>query len=204
MLYPVWVRANTAMAALTPTQPAIVRAIQGVAHTAVMLKALIDGYTDLIKELEDKQELLDKSREALRAHDKTADRLNKRWYKLVKQGMELTPELESALEGIPTEPGTPPPEPIEIATVTQGGQDGLQALLAYDIGGGAHATLKELEFTVSGDAEQFTHKVPLDASGNALGPYPPNTVLTIRTSVSNSAGTRTSAPRTITIGEPIV
>lgn len=203
-LYPVWERANGAMVALTPTQPPIARAIQGVAHTSAMLKALLDGYTDLIKILEDKEELLNVAREALRAHNREADRMNKRWYRIVKTGMELTPALVTALAGIPTEPSTPEPEPIEIATVTQGGEEGTQALIAYVIGGGAHATLKELQYTLPGDPEPFTHKVPLVAAGNALGPFPPGTVLELRTSVSNSAGTRTSASRTITIAEPIV
>jgi hypothetical protein len=202
-LFPVWERANTAMAALTPTQPPIVRAVQGMAHTAAMLKALVDGYADLIKTLEEKEELLNSARENLRAHDREADRLNKRWYRTVKQGTELTEALTTALEGIPTEPSTPAPDPIEIASVTQGGEEGRQALVAYVAGGGGHGTLKELQITLPGDAEPFTRKVPLDASGNALGPYPEGTVVTMRTSVSNSAGTRTSAPRTITIGPPI-
>ena len=41
-LYPVWLRANTALAALTPTQPPITRTVQGVVHTVVMFKALMD------------------------------------------------------------------------------------------------------------------------------------------------------------------
>jgi hypothetical protein len=143
------------------------------------------------------------ARENLRAHDREADRLNKRWYRTVKQGTELSAALTAALEGIPTEPGTPAPDPIEIAAVTQGGEEGRQVLVAYVAGGGAHATLKEVQFTLPGDVVPFTHKVPLDASGNALGPYETGTVVTLRTSVSNSTGTRTSAPRTITIGEPI-
>ena len=203
-LYPIWERANVAMAGLSPAQPPIARAIQGVAHTSAMFKALLDGHTDLIKILEDKEELLNAAREALRAHNRQADRLNKRWYRLVKTGMELSPALAAALEGIPTEPSTPEPEPIEIATVTQGGEGGTQALTGYVIGGGAHATLKELQSTLPGDPEPWMHKVPLVAAGNALGPYPPGTVLQLRTSVGNSAGTRTSAPRTITIAEPIV
>ena len=205
-LYPVWLRANTAMAALTPTQPAIVRAIQGVAHTVVMLKALLDGYADWIKVLEDKEELLNSAREALRAHDRAADRLNKRWYRTVKTGTELTVELTAALVGIPTEPSTPVPDPIEIATVTQGGEDGLQALVSYVAGGGDHATTKLVQWEVEGvDAPgSFAQTVPLDASGNALGPFAVGKVVRVRTLVSNSAGTRTTAPRTITIEEPIV
>ena len=47
-------------------------------------------------------------------------------------------------------------------------------------------------------------EVPLDLSGNALGPFAPGQVVTVLTEVSNSVGTRTSAPRTILIAEPIV
>ena len=66
MLYAVWVRANTA---LTPAQPAIT----GVAQTAAMLKTLLDGYTDLIKAAEDKEELLNQKRQALRTLDRQVD-----------------------------------------------------------------------------------------------------------------------------------
>ena len=108
---PLDVRSWGKLAALTPAQPAITRAIQGAAHPAAMLKALLDGYADLIQALEDKEELLNAAREAIRAHDRVADGLNKRWYRLVKTGTELTPALAAALEGIPTEPGTPAPDP---------------------------------------------------------------------------------------------
>jgi hypothetical protein len=49
----------------------------------------------------------------------------------------------------------------------------------------------------------FVHEMPLDPSGNALGPFVPGQVMHILTEVSNSAGTRSTAPRTITIEEPI-
>lgn len=203
-LYPVWLRANTAMAALLPAQPAIVRAVAGVGQTAAMLKALLDGYTDLIKVLEDKDALLNGTREALRAHDRLTDGLNKRWYRTVKSGTELTPQLSAALDGIPTEPGTAAPDPIEIATVTQGGEAGLQVLVAYVAGGGDHATTKQVQWQVVGTDADFTHTAPLDASGNALGPFTTGQVVKVRTLVSNSAATRTTAPRTITIGVPIL
>jgi len=58
--------------------------------------------------------------------------------------------------------------------------------------------------TLPGDADPFTHNAPLDASDNAVGPLEVGTLLTVRTKVSNSAGTRTRAPRTITIEEPIL
>jgi len=57
---------------------------------------------------------------------------------------------------------------------------------------------------VQGVDADFTHTAPLDASGNALGPFAVNQVVKVRTSTSNSSGTRTSAVRTITIGQPIL
>ena len=129
-LYPVWVRANTALAALTPAQPPITRVIQGVAFTAAMLKSLLDGYTALIATNNDKQEVLDTARTTLRTLDRDTDQLNKRWYKVVKASYDPGSPAYDALAGIPTEPGTPLPEPVEIDTVTQGGDDGLQVLVS--------------------------------------------------------------------------
>lgn len=203
MLYPVWVRANTALAALTPAQPPITRIIQGVAYTAALLKSLLDGYTDLIATNNNKQETLDVKRSALRSLDRTVDQLSKRWYKVVKASYDPgTPEYE-ALANIPTEPSTPLPETVEIDTITQGGEEGRQALVAYVPGGGDHATTKKIKWQVVGVDAGFTNEAPLDASGNALGPFPVGTEIKIITEVANSAGTRTTAPRTIIIEEPI-
>ncbi len=203
MLYPVWVRANAALAALSPAQPAITRVIQGVVYTTALLKGLLDGYTDLIAANNDKEELLDAKRTALRTLDRTVDQLNKRWYKVVKASYDPgSPEYE-ALADIPTEPGTPLPETIDIDTVTQGGEEGRQALVAYVPGGGDHATTKKIKWQVVGTDAGFTNEAPLDASGNALGPFPAGAVVKIITEVTNSSGTRTTAPRTITIQEPI-
>ena len=204
MLYPVWVRANTALAALTPAQPPVTRVVQGVAFTAAMLKTLLDDYTGLIANNNNKQELLDTQRAALRKLDRTVDQLNKRWYKVVKASYDPGTPAYDALSGIPTEPGTPLPETIEIDTVTQGGEDGLQALVAYVPGGGDHATTKKIKWQVVGTDTGFTNEAPLDASGNALGPFPVGTEVRIITEVTNSSGTRTTSPRTITIGEPIL
>ncbi len=202
-LIPVWERANTAMAALTPPQPAIVRAVQGAAHTVAMLKALVDAYTARIGTFENKEELLNAARENLRAHDRSCDRLNKRWYSVVKQSHDPGEPVSQALTGIPTEPGTSAPETIEIDTVSQGGEGGLQVLVKYIPGGGDHATTKSVQWQVVGTDVDFANTAPLDASGNALGPFEVGKVVKIRTLVANSVATRTTAPRTITIAEPI-
>ena len=49
-------------------------------------------------------------------------------------------EIYEALNDIPTEPSTPAPDPVEINTVVQGGEGGLQVLVSYVPGGGEHAT----------------------------------------------------------------
>lgn len=201
-LYPVWVRANTALAALTPAQPPITRVIQGVAYTAAMLKSLLDGYTALIATNNDKQEVLDTARTTLRTLDRDTDQLNKRWYKVVKASYDPGSPAYDALAGIPTEPGTPLPEPVEIDTVTQGGDDGLQVLVSYVPGGGDHATTRKIKWKLAAEPD-FTSEALIDASGNTLGPFPAGAVVVIITEVSNSSGTRTTAPRTITVEEPI-
>lgn len=203
-LLPVWTRANAALAAQTPAQDAIVRTVGGVSYTVVSAKALLDGYTDLVKTMKDKDELLDRKRAELRTHDRATDQLNKRWYKAVKASNDPGSDVYEALNGITTEPTTPAPETIEINTVTQGGDGGLQVLVAYMPGGGSHATTKLVKWQVGGVDADFTHSTPLDPSGNALGPFTVGQTVKIITEVSNSVATRTTAPRTIVIGEPVV
>ena len=96
------------------------------------------------------------------------------------------------------------PDTIEINTVSQGGDSGLEVLVAYVPGGGAHATTKLIKWQVVGVDADFSNSASLDASGNAIGPFAQGKVIKIITEVSNSAGTRTTAPRTITIGAPVL
>ncbi|HEV7406745.1 MAG TPA: hypothetical protein VGO11_27595 [Chthoniobacteraceae bacterium] len=159
-----------------------------------------------MKTLQTKDSDLEAAREAFRAHDRQADQLNKRWYKVVKESHDPGDPVHEALSGIPTEPGTPAPDPIEIETVAQGGEGGLQVLVQYVPDGGDHATTKEVQWQIAGvdPADTYPHTAPLDASGNALGPFVVGKTVKIRTAVSNSSGTRTTAPRTITVATPIV
>ncbi len=203
-LLPVWERANAAMAAMTPAQPPISRSVGGVVYTVALARTLLDSYTGVVNTISTKAEALDVRRAALRAHDRVVDRLNKRWYKIAKAQSDPGTDLYAALGGITTEPSTPAPETIEIETVNQGGETGLQVLVAYVPGGGAHATTKLIKWQVVGVDADFTNSAPLDGSGNALGPFVKGKVVKVITEVSNSAGTRTTAPRTITIGEPVV
>lgn len=203
MLLPVWVRANTALAAMTPAESPITRAVGGVSYTAATAKTLLDGYTAVINDMQDKQELLDRKRTELRAHDRAADQLNKRWYKAVKASHDPGSAVYEALAGITTEPSTPAPETIEINTVLQGGEGGLQVLVSYLPGGGDHATTKLIKWQVVGVDPGFDQSAPLDASGNAAGPFTVGQTIKFITEVTNSVATRTTAPRTIIITEPV-
>jgi hypothetical protein len=203
-LYPVWVRANTALAAMTPALPPITRVLQGVAHTAAMFKALLDGYTTQVQAISDTAGLLNATRKDLTDLDDETDALIKSWYKVMKASYDPgSPEYE-ALSSIPTEGGTPAPDTIEINTVVQGGTNGLQVLVDYVPGGGAHATTKLLKWMVVGVDADFTHSTPLTDAGDAIGPFTVAQVVKVITEATNSAGSRTSAERTITIEPPIV
>jgi hypothetical protein len=79
----------------------------------------------------------------------------------------------------------------------------LHGLVSNQSGGGDHATTKQVEYQVEGDDADFGHVAPLDARGNALGSFTVAQVVQVRTKVSNSSGTRTSAVRTITREEPL-
>jgi hypothetical protein len=204
MLYPVWERANTAMAALTPAQPPIKRVIAGTEYTSALLKNELDTFTDKIREMKDKESVLNVKRMDLRKHDRATDQLSKRWYKAAKAMAEPGSDLETALQGIPIPADTPAPEPVEILTVTQGGEDGLEVLVAYVPGGGDHSLPANRMVKWQKNAEtNYPNEEEIDPSGNALGPFVVGDVVKIITEVTNSSGVRTVAPRTITIETPI-
>jgi hypothetical protein len=203
-LLPVWARANAALAALSPAQPAITRVVGGVAYSVALAQALLDGYTAIVNTISTADEALDVRRTALRAHDRAVDQLSKRWYKIAKAQSDPGSALHDALGGITTEPGTPAPETIEIESIVQGGDSGLEVLVAYHPGGGAHATTRTIKWQILGQDDGFNHSAPLDMSGNALGPFVKGQVVKVITEVGNSTATRTTAARTITLGEPVL
>ena len=204
MLFPLWVRANAALAAMTPPQDPIKRLVQGIEQTAVMFKALLDGYTGQVQTTSDKAGLLKTTKKNLEELDEKTDKLNKDWYKVMKASYDPGSAAYEALSTIPTEGGTPAPDTIEIDTVLQGGEDGLHVEVEYESGGGGHATTKLIKWMVVGVDADFIHSEPLTAEGNEIGPFTVGQVVTLMTEVTNSSGTRNSAPRTITIDPPIV
>ena len=188
---------------MTPAEAPITKKVGSTTYTVATATTLFNGHTGRVNTMQTKHTALEEKRSDLRALDRTVDSLNKRWYKVAKVAAETDPALAAALENITTETGTPVPELYEIDTLTQGGEEGLQVLVSYLPGGGDHATSKSVKYKIEGVDPDFSHVVPLDPSGNALGPFVVGQVVVVITEVSNSAGTRTSAPRTITIEAPV-
>jgi hypothetical protein len=56
-----------------------------------------------------------------------------------------------------------------------------------------------VEWMVSGTDADFTHSIPADPSGNALGPFAAGQTVKLRTRVSNANGTTTGSVRTLTL-----
>ena len=109
---------------------------------------------------------------------------------------------EAALASIPTTSTSQLPETLGIKFFSQGGTGGLQLLIQYepyDLEEGDTATL---EWMVVDTDTGFTHSVPFDASGNALGPFAVGQTVRIRTSVTNTHGTRTGGVRQLTLITP--
>ena len=202
-LLPVWIRANAALAAKTPPRGPIVLEVGTTTYTAASAQALYEGHTGRINTMKDKAVTLEQKRSDLRALDRAVDSLNKRWYKAAKVHSETKPALADALEGITTEGGGSVPETYEINELTQGGDGGLQVLASYLPGGGDHATTRNVKWKIDGVDADYVHSAPLDPSGNALGPFTVGQTIVVITEVSNSVGTRTTAPRTITIQPPV-
>ena len=202
-LYPIWLLADEAMAAMVPSQPPITRRIQKVGHSAALLKALLDGYSDLIKETSWQAKRLAASKAELRELTEATDVLNKRWFKVMDSAFDPGSDEHAALEGISTEPFAKVPVVLEIRSVKQGGLKGRQVLIRYAKTGGDHATRLFVKWQEVGVDTDFVNQEPLDKAGNALGPFEPGTELRIIAEVANSVGSRTSAPRSIVVAESI-
>ena len=81
--------------------------------------------------------------------------------------------------------------------------DGLHVLVSYDIGSFDGALQSTLEWMVTGGDAGFTHSVPVDASGNALGPFAAGQAVQLRTRMRNANGTTTGSVRTLKVQVPV-
>lgn len=111
----------------------------------------------------------------------------------------MNPALTEALAQITTESGNLPGT-LGIRTILQGGAGGLRLLVSYDNGSYDASATNTVEWMVTGIDTEFTHQVPADPSGNALGPFASGQTVKLRTrGVTNTNGTTTGSIRTLVI-----
>ena len=180
----VWLAYNAQLAALTPPKPALtVR--QGAADvTATQFVQM--GADALVAQDAEGQAVKDLSeaRSGLRTRDRKVDRDNKRWFESWTKAFPAgTPEGDVARSTVPTEAGQPAPTPLPIFSATP--QAGRVVGVIYANEGGAHASTRELLYQLPGEPD-FGHSTPVIMDGQLVGPFPPNTLVGLRTRVSNN------------------
>ena len=87
--------------------------------------------------------------------------------------------------------------------VSQGGNDGLHLLVAYEPYDEPDVTAKILRWMIVGvDADW--NKVAVDPGGKALGPFVVGQVVRVRTKVTDARGSREGGERQLTVLQPLV
>jgi hypothetical protein len=199
LLAPVWAAANDYQDAQDPSRPAI---IVGTATQAWFL-TLLNSFGGVQQTVATGVEALDRARGALRRAARELETLCIRFLKAAKGIAEPGSAAEEALDTIPTETTSNLPETLGIRTFSQGGQGGLQLLVAYEpysLEPGETAVLQYKR--VDQDADWL--ETPYDASGNALGPFAVGQTVQVRTRVTNASGSREGGTRQLTLIAPPV
>ena len=183
-VHSLWTAYNAQLAALTPPKPALTLR-QG---TADVTAAQFDQmWLDTVAAVGAERQAAKDWNEAglaLRTMDRKVDRDNKRWYASWTKAYPVgTPEGDVARSTVPTETGTPEPTALPIYSATP--QAGRVVAIVYAAEGGAHATTLELLCQLPGEPD-FGHSTPVILDGQLVGPFPPNTLVGLRTRVSNS------------------
>lgn len=138
------------------------------------------------------------ARNDLHSNTRALDRLNKRFYKKLQAEARTNPDLAAALHQIQTE-NSNLPETLSILSVLQSGPDSLHVTVNYIAGTGTGATSMDLEWMVEGVDPDFINSTSVNGGSTEIGPFSLGHVIHVRTRTTNANGTRTSAPRTLTL-----
>jgi hypothetical protein len=186
---------NIYVTSLTPPRAAITSGGKG----ATELTAAIAAQPALEQAVADRATDVTTARTALRTAATAVDRLNKRFYTRLQSEARTNDALATALGQITTDSGNQP-RTLGLKSILQGGTDHLHILLSYDNGTYDGTATNTVEWLVVGvDADFTSHSVPVDPSGNALGPFAVGQTVQLRTRVTNNNGTTTGSVRTLTI-----
>lgn len=198
LLMPFWTDVNAARAAAAPPKPALTVQYLGADVTVSEFSSAVASALGQQKAEAEKQRLVTNAKSALRAADRKTDRANKRWYQAwLKAFPAGTAEGDAALSQVPTEQGTPAPSALEILTLTA--LAGHTVRVNLDPAGGAHATTKELQYLLPGEAD-FGHSTAITGTEMIVGPLTVGISVSFRTRVANShPGTVTSTTKSVVV-----
>ena len=198
LLAPLWAASNAWQLAQVPARPVITR--NGVDYNAFMSK--IAAFYPLSQAEKTQGLALDGTRAELRKAWRTVELYCIRFLAAAGGLVEPGSAAEAALATIPTTSGSPLPETLGISLFTQGGTNGLQLMTTYEPYSLEPGETAGLQWMVVDTDTGFTHSVPYDPSGNAIGPFTVGQTVRVRTAVTNTAGTRTGGVRQLTLITP--
>ncbi len=188
---------NPYLAAQTPARGPVTSGGKGVTD----LNALITGQPVLVQAIEDTSAGLTSARTGLRTPATGVDRLNKHFYAKLQSEARTNPALEVALGQIDTE-SMNLPVTLGIKSVLQGGTDQLHLLVNYDNASYDATLTSTIEWQRVGTDAKFSNSLPVDPSGNTLGPFAVGQTVNVRTRVKNGIGTTTGSIRSLKLLAP--
>ncbi len=197
MLVSALTKINAYLAGLPPTRFPITSGGKGLPDIIAMLAA----QPALEQALEDRAADVTEARTALRTAATLLDRLNKRFYSKLKAEARTNATLAAALGQITTESANMPAT-LGIASVLQGGTDNLHILLTYVNGTYDDTATSIVEWMLDGTDTDFIHSITVNPNGNEIGPFPPGSVVKLRSRVTNANGSTTGSIRTLTLIAP--
>lgn len=197
-LMPALVKINAYNASRNPVRAAVTAGGKALSN----LQTAVSAQGPMEQVVQDREADVVTARTTLETETHAVDRINKRFYVRLVAEARTNPALAAALSQINTEtenlPGT-----LSIRTILQGGIGQLHILVSYVNGTGENADDRFVEWMVEGVDTDFVHSMPVDLSGNALGPFLVGQTVKIRTRTVNSSGARTCAVRTLVILPPV-
>jgi hypothetical protein len=193
-LAPVWEAADTWLDDRTPPLPPVVAGT--LTHAAFV--TLLNGFDERELEVARQDEAFSAARNKVGRDARALETLCIRFLKAASGLADPGSAAEAALATIPTQSASNLPDVLGIRTFSQGGQDGLQLLVAYSpyaLAPGETAVLQYQRLDVDPDWLE----TPYDASGNAIGPFEAGQTVVVRTRVTNASGSREGGKRQLTL-----
>lgn len=181
---PIWETYNTRLAGVPGSTPFTIRG-----KTLANFGTALAGYETAVDDENTAGTDLSGARTAMEQHNRSVDRLIKKWYAAWKNEYpEGTAEGDALLSQVEAEQGAQRPTKLEIDALTN--VAGHKVGVTFVAGGGAHATLRFLQIKVVGVTTEFGTVRELSPAevlaGVEIGPFAAGQQVLVRTDVGNS------------------